>query len=688
MVKRKNTSRILVDSDSSDSESGADLEEELRTLTKKRKKAEPEVKNAKQQPDSDSGTSNSDDDDWTVGSRGSTKKKKPKKPAKKPAIQPESESEGEIVSDKADSSGPEEGEVSDSGSGAGSESDDEQFNDGYDENLIGDEDDRERLEQMTEKDREQELFKRIEQRDVLKTRFEIEKKLRQAKKKEQKRKAKKQNEKQHKPLPLSTPPVFSRSTERRKTVEENKKQDKKQSAFEALKAQREKKKELEAKKPLRASDVYSDEEDEEEEEEEDKHKSNPVSTASSSESELSRGSGKSDSESDDSDDSLSMEVEKKPKKTIQIDKSEELSRIKLSRHKMETWCHAPFFNKTCTGCFVRIGIGNNEGRPVYRVAEVVEVVETAKIYQLGSTRTNKGLKLRHGTQERVFRLEFVSNSEFTDNEFREWKKTMMRQDLQLPTLDNIEKKERDIKYALEFKFTDRDIEQIVQEKERFKKNPHNYAMRKAELQKKLAVAEQNGETDQVAQLKEKLDELEERAKELDRKRTENISAINYINQRNRQRNIQEAEKAIVLEAEEMKNAPSDPFTRRKCNPQMVTTIRDQMSSAEILEKLAEERARREKEEQMKEAGLTDKQIDILTMSSGEGKSIRKGDPLPSAPSNDDLFSAHDFDIKIDLNVPSIGSQTSMAPKPSQGIKDTAPRRSLNLEAYKKRRGLI
>jgi len=31
---------------------------------------------------------------------------------------------------------------------------------------------------------------------------------------------------------------------------------------------------------------------------------------------------------------------------------------------------------------------------LFQCAEIVDVVETAKIYQLGTTRTNKGLKLR------------------------------------------------------------------------------------------------------------------------------------------------------------------------------------------------------------------------------------------------------------------------------------------------------
>lgn len=57
-------------------------------------------------------------------------------------------------------------------------SSDSEFNDGFDDNLMGDEEDRARLEGLSEKEREQEIFKRIERRDVMKTRWEIERKLR------------------------------------------------------------------------------------------------------------------------------------------------------------------------------------------------------------------------------------------------------------------------------------------------------------------------------------------------------------------------------------------------------------------------------------------------------------------------------------------------------------------------------
>lgn len=49
----------------------------------------------------------------------------------------------------------------------------------------------------------------------------------------------------------------------------------------------------------------------------------------------------------------------------------------------------PFFDRIAKGCFVRVGIGQHNNAPVYRVAEVIGVYETAKIYILGKTKTNK-----------------------------------------------------------------------------------------------------------------------------------------------------------------------------------------------------------------------------------------------------------------------------------------------------------
>lgn len=67
---------------------------------------------------------------------------------------------------------------------------------------------------------------------------------------------------------------------------------------------------------------------------------------------------------------------------------------------------------------------------------------------------------RHGAAERVYRLEFVSNQDFTDTEFHKWKETMMLGGLELPTMEEVERKLDDIKYAYSYKFNELDIEQV------------------------------------------------------------------------------------------------------------------------------------------------------------------------------------------------------------------------------------
>ncbi|XP_031643539.1 RNA polymerase-associated protein RTF1 homolog [Oncorhynchus kisutch] len=694
---KKRKGRVVIDSDSEDSASDDNLDQELLSLATKRKRVDSDDQQDDQQDDqpvskpaasSDSETSDSDDE-WTAGGPKVKKKVKPGKPTatekKKEAAKKKAHkaaSSGSSGGDSsADSSAPEEGEVSDSesnssASSSDSSSEDDVFRDGYGEDLMGDEEDRARLEQMTEKEREQELFNRIEKREVLKRRFEIKKKLKTAKKKEKEEKKKNHEEEQKKKRERSSSGhhedrthqdqqvVMSHNKERRTKRDE--KLDKKSQAMEELKAEREKKKtrtaELLAKRePLKTSEVYSDDEEEEEEEDDDKS------------------SVKSDRSSHSSSYSEDEEKEETPPKSQPVSLPDELNRVRLSRHKLERWCHMPFFQKTVSGCFVRIGIGNSSSKPVYRVAEIVDVVETAKVYQLGTTRTNKGLQLRHGGDTRVFRLEFVSNQEFTENEFMKWKEAMIIASMQVPTLDEINKKEQAIKEACNYKFNDKDIEDIVKEKDRFRKAPSNYAMKKTSLLKDKAMAEESGEGDRAKEIQDQLNELEERAEHLDRQRTKNISAISYINQRNRSWNIVESEKALVAEGQNAK-MQMDPFTRRQCKPTMVSNARDPSVHAAILQHLNE-----------KYGEGSGKEMDLeFEMGRGAGQAALKViDPTKNTSDlSEDLFKVHDFDVKIDLQVPNAEAKSLSVSANTLAVKDGAPRRSLNLEDYKKRRGLI
>ncbi|XP_015373205.1 PREDICTED: RNA polymerase-associated protein Rtf1 [Diuraphis noxia] len=522
-----------------------------------------------------------------------------------------------------------------------SEDSEEEFNDGYDEELMGDDEDRERLAQMTEKERETEIFKRIEAREIMKTRFEIEKKLKRAKKREMKEQKSLErsmsSNRSDSPYSGSSMPLDlkDRVKERKKNVEENKGRGDKKVAMSMLKARREEKREREEEKEKQLKKDMEKKGDDDDEETSDKQSDQNQSKLKASDIYSDDSNSSSDTDSSESDKKgrhfFDSDSDTNEKKVHYITKRDELNKIRLSRFKMEKFVHLPTFEKTVIGCFVRIGIGNYNGIPVYRVAEICDVCETAKVYQLGNTRTNKGLRLKHGTNEKVFRLEFISNQEFTESEFIKWKEICHMNRIPLPTLAELEIKVRDIKAALAYQFKEEDVEQIVREKERFKTNPHNYAMKKTSLMKERDDAQALGKVDEVLKIEQQLSDLEERANHLDKMRTSTISSISYINDRNRKRNVEEAEKAILEELKANKGKKiDDPFTRRSTKPCMKFRAKTNSATDGLIAPDVEESKNNIETNEIKIDGTSSK------------SNMMKAD---------DLYAVHDFDIDLNIQLP-------------------------------------
>ncbi|OXA60255.1 RNA polymerase-associated protein RTF1 homolog [Folsomia candida] len=742
MGKRK--SNALIDSDDSrssdsDSGSGSDIDKQMLSLAKKKGPGGgakgPDHKKVEAFSSSES------DSEWRSGGESSkkTKKRKPAKRARRSASgttyssgsnddwdkPSQSDNSGEEDEDRSSvspsrsrvipptsssvvsssvndtksktASDLEEGEVSDD------DWDQEEFFDGYDENMMGDAEDQRTLSAMTEKEREQEIFRRIEKRDLLKNRFEAEKKLRMKKKIEAKL-AKKGSVKksddamladEDDPLQMD---AKVRSQERKKTVEG--KVDKKSQAMDALKAsrdakiqrqqekakirqERDKKRDdgddddLDLKKDsdaassvgdkrmkkLKASDVYSD--DSGSEYEDDKRSKDKEKSASDS-----------DSRSSDSED------DERNKKPQYLDTVDDLNKIRLSRFKLERCLYLPFFLRVIKGCYVRVAVAGS----AYKVYEIDGLDTQPKAYEIGATKTNKVLLLKLPGEEkgRKFRFEFVSNFPCTEAEFSHWKQRMEQNQVSLPTLTDIKNKEKEIKEAMEYQLEEEDIEAIINEKAKFKSGPVNFAARKAQLMKERDQAAQAGEDEKASELSGQIAVLDERATVLDKVRTSTISSISYINQRNRQRNVEEAEKAILEELKVNKGKKvEDPFTRRTTKPRIVskpTAIANGLNGVDIFIKT--EDGSETPLDKTKLANLTIDDIDSSMHNSIvddlDGKDAQVGD----------LFSAHDFDIKLDLDA-KLPPNLPIVARPSiTAIKDTAPRRSLNLEEYKRKKGLI
>ena len=91
--------------------------------------------------------------------------------------------------------------------------------------------------------------------------------------------------------------------------------------------------------------------------------------------------------------------------------------------------------------------------------------------------------MRHGKEERMFRLEFISNSQFLPTEIQKGKSSAEEARISLPTEDFVQGKVEEIKKAMDYEFTSSYVDHIIQKKEKFRINPVNYAMQKARLLK-------------------------------------------------------------------------------------------------------------------------------------------------------------------------------------------------------------
>jgi len=83
------------------------------------------------------------------------------------------------------------------------------------------------------------------------------------------------------------------------------------------------------------------------------------------------------------------------------------------------------------------------------------------------------------------------------------------------------------------------------------------------------IAEQTHDYETLTKVKDQMESLEERAQMLDKQRSGALSNVSFINERNRKKNVYDAEKAAVEDYKQNKERKDDPFTRRRTLPKMI-----------------------------------------------------------------------------------------------------------------------
>ncbi|VDL57859.1 unnamed protein product [Hymenolepis diminuta] len=300
-------------------------------------------------------------------------------------------------------SDPEEGEIpSDTG--------DE--DDGLDEDLYGDEEDKQRLLKMSEKEREEELYRRSEYREALKIRRDVKKRLKERKEKEKAERVGKEPTQgsskgsSSKPTRSSYASVYSSDSDQLgesddEAIKAGLRDRKltlamqKEGRSKRLQELADRRKELKSKK----EGLYSGSEDSHSNRSlKQQHTRNAIYSSSSSGSEdeepvrkpeKTRRSVSSYSRSSSAHSSASSDNERgrsRSPEAEQITTLEQLMQVRLTRDRLENWVHYPFFDELVKGCFVRIHVGVQRDVPIYRISEIVDVKEMAKPYDLGKTR--------------------------------------------------------------------------------------------------------------------------------------------------------------------------------------------------------------------------------------------------------------------------------------------------------------
>ncbi|KAG5670016.1 hypothetical protein PVAND_000303 [Polypedilum vanderplanki] len=402
-----------------------------------------------------------------------------------------------------------------------SSSSESEFNDGYESDLMAGEHDRTMLQMMSEKERETELFKRGERRDMLKRQWEIKKKIKQAKKKEG--------------VQVTEEQQKNRTIDRKKKIEVTKIEVKRNNALAQLKAEREVK--SQKKEPANEINFYED--------------VNFINDKNES-----------------SENALeNYHPELTNFQPILISTLKELNELQVKRHIFEKIINNPLFDKIIIGLYIRANVGKPNQVNPYRVAQIVGVSDGAKVYNFGNKCIKKVLKLRISNKNEILRLEYISNQSFEKHEFLEWIKFCKMNGNELPRIDQIKDKDKKIAMILDVRKELNKPETTEKESSRI----INFAMKKRNLMTEREIAMSDCDIERMTEIDEEIKILNEQAEEIEKIRTASIRNIAYINERNRRLNILDSEISIredmrIKEAQKSKGESWDPFIRRTTKP--------------------------------------------------------------------------------------------------------------------------
>ncbi|CAL5193885.1 unnamed protein product [Lathyrus oleraceus] len=244
---------------------------------------------------------------------------------------------------------------------------------------------------------------------------------------------------------------------------------------------------------------------------------------------------------------------------------EDIQEITIQRSKLAKWLMEPFFEELIVGCLVRVGIGRSKTGPIYRLCVVknVDASDPNRLYKLDNKTTYKYLNVVWGndTSAARWQMAMISDSPPLEEEFKQWVKEVERSGGRMLTKLDVSEKKEAIQKINSFVYSAATVKQMLEEKKSTSRRPLNVAAEKDRLRTELGIAQNKNDAAGAEKIKTRLQELEDfrKAEEKDAK----ALRLSEMNRKNRFENFKNAsELRPVNKALKAGEAGYDPFSRR------------------------------------------------------------------------------------------------------------------------------
>jgi len=261
--------------------------------------------------------------------------------------------------------------------------------------------------------------------------------------------------------------------------------------------------------------------------------------------------------------------EREPERPIRSDLVlHDLLPVILKRDDLEKWYGEPYFNQCVPGLYVRITYGST--LRLYRLVEILSIVDTTKTYKLGKKECHHLLAIKIGNTVKDYEMQYVSNSPVNDTEFKQWVDTAAKEN-ELPSKQDLEELQSKITHARDYKLTDADIaEQIKRNRERHPQLVMSFAHERLRLQHCIEEERGNGDLKKVEEYKRQLQDIRQKEAAAEAKKFGNKTTpkLSQLNKRNINADKQTRAKAVEMGlGDTVGHTPQSAFARRHTIPQ-------------------------------------------------------------------------------------------------------------------------